>query len=226
MLQLLSMALLLLAIAQLRSGSPGAGRPRPRNHSGHVGMDGRALRQPHADGPGARPRPPLSPRAAGARPRHAGARRRADHARDRLRTGPPQGGARDPGIAAGLHGAQSGSGAAFARHIQAQAAAAPAKSRSSAPGRTAERDPARTAPPRNLRVAADCRTPWRTRDCARSACGGRTPTPTFGRSYVSAHNYGTQPHNVNLSHRFRTSRTKPGAWLAGTQRVTLPPGAR
>ena len=44
MLQLLSMALLILAIAQLRFGSPGAGRPRPRDHRGHLGMDGRPRR--------------------------------------------------------------------------------------------------------------------------------------------------------------------------------------
>ena len=62
-LQLVSMALLLLAIAQLRLGTPAqAGRDHVIMLDTSAWM-ARALRQSHADGCGARTRPPLSERA-------------------------------------------------------------------------------------------------------------------------------------------------------------------
>jgi hypothetical protein len=84
LLQLLSMALLLLAISQLRLGSPAqAGRD-------HVivldtfGLDGGALRESHPDGRGARTGSPISQGAARTRPGHAAASRRHGHAGNRV----------------------------------------------------------------------------------------------------------------------------------------------
>ena len=65
LLQLVSMALLLLAIAQLRAGQPGAGGARPRDRARHFVLDGGPLRQSHLDGCGARPGTPVSQGATG-----------------------------------------------------------------------------------------------------------------------------------------------------------------
>ena len=63
LLQLLSIALLLLAIAQLRFGAPCRRAARPRAHPGHFGVDGRlGDGADHPDGRGATARPAVHSR--------------------------------------------------------------------------------------------------------------------------------------------------------------------
>src|ERR1022692_2841772 len=71
-------------------------RPRPRDHSRNLGLDGSPLGQEPPHGTGPRPGPPLPPRSPVARPRHAGARRRPGDSRHRFRTRPPEDRSRHP----------------------------------------------------------------------------------------------------------------------------------
>ena len=110
-LQLVSMALLLLAIAQLRFGSPAqAGRDHVIVLETSSWMAARVGR-PHLDGRRPAARPPVLAGPPAARSRDAGAGRRSGHSRHGVRARPPQSGGRHPGFAAGLHGAQPGPGA-------------------------------------------------------------------------------------------------------------------
>ena len=182
-LQLLSMALLLLAIAQLRFGSPA---PAARDHV--IILDtsawmARALRQSHPDGCRARERARQYLHALPARDRVMLVRA------DALATPATAFEPDHKKVEAAIQASQPGSTAlnldqalAFARHMQAQDGRRAGEIAFVGTGRTA-RARSRHAP-RRRRICACCwcRTPWKTAACARSACGAPAPIRTSGRS--------------------------------------------
>ena len=111
---------------------------------------------------------------------------------------------------------------AFARHVQAQAGRRAGEIAFIGTGRTAERDPASSAPPpRNLRVLL---VPDAVENCGLRKIGmRRSPSgPDLWEIYVSAHNYGTRARVVTLSLDFGTP-SRPGRVAAGARALTLPP---
>ena len=191
-LQLVSMALLLLAIGAAALRLAGAGGARSRHRSRHFGLDGRALRQPHPDGPGPRTRPPVPARPARARPRHAGARRRPGHSGHRLRTGPRE----DRGRHRRLRGRAPPRSTSI-RRWPSRATFRHRKATGGRRNRLRRRGPhrrARSRRPRRCRAICACcwcRTPSRMPGSARSACGAPRHPPTLWEIYVSVHNYGS-----------------------------------
>ncbi len=111
---------------------------------------------------------------------------------------------------------------AFARHVQSQEGGRSGEIAYVGPGRTAPRDPASPAAPPHLRVLL-------VRDAVENAglrkVGMRrsASVPDLWEIYVSAHNYGTQPRVATISIDFGTPQAV-GRVPAGSQRVTLPPG--
>jgi hypothetical protein len=222
LLQLLSMALLLLAIAQLRVGTPlRAGRDHV------VLLDVSSW---------------MAARSAG--------RTLMDLARDRarryVRALPPQDrvmlvradGLATPATAfepdrakieAAISSSQPGATAlnldqalAAARHIQAQSGGRAGEIAFIGTGRVAERDSS-TAPPRNLRVilVADA-----VENCGLRRIGTRRSATDADKweIFVLARNYGTREHTVTVTLEFGTLQ-KPGRVPVGAQQVTIPPGA-
>jgi hypothetical protein len=112
---------------------------------------------------------------------------------------------------------------AFARHIQAQDGRRAGEIVFIGTGRTAERDPG-SAPelPRNLRVIpiADA-----IENCGLRRIGLRRSAtdPDLWEIYVSARNYGTQARTVTISLNFGPPQTA-GRVAAGSQRLNLKPG--
>ncbi|SPE30082.1 conserved membrane hypothetical protein [Candidatus Sulfopaludibacter sp. SbA6] len=227
-LQLASMALLLLAIAQLRLGSPA-----------QAGRDHVIILETSAW---------MSARTGGAR---SGSRTLMDLARDRahryLHALPardrvmlvradamatpvtafePDRGKIDAAIQASQPGATAlnlDQALTFARHVQSQAAGRAGEIAFVGAGRTLERDPgAAAAQPRNLRVLL---VPDAIENAGLRKIGMRRSAtdPDLWEIYVSAHNYGSQPRNVTLSIDFGPPG-KIGRVSGGAQRVTLPPG--
>jgi hypothetical protein len=111
----------------------------------------------------------------------------------------------------------------FARHIQAEAGGRAGEIVFVGSGRTVERDPAAPAPPKNLRVllVADS-----TENVGLRRIGMRRSSadPDLWQIYVLARNYGAQPRPVTLSIDFGPPG-KAGRVPAGTQTVALAPGA-
>jgi hypothetical protein len=223
LLQLLSMAMLLLAIAQLRLGSPAqAGRDHVIIVETSAWMAARAGNRTLMDLARDRARRYLQ-----ALP----ARDRAMIVRADALTTPATGFEPDRRKAeAAILASQPGTTAlnldqalAFSRHIQAAAAGRAGEIVFVGSGRTVERDPSAPAPPKNLRtlLVADSteNTGLRRIGMRRSATD-----PDLWQIYVSARNYGTKPRQVTLSIDFGPPGTA-GRVAAGTQQVALAPGA-
>ena len=223
LLQLVSMGLLLLAIAQLRVGSPAlAGRDHVIILDTSSWMAARS----------------------GNRTLMATAR---DRARQYLRALPARDrvmlvradGLATPATAfepdhrkvdAAIQASEPGSTAlnldqalAFARHMQGQDGRRVGEIAFIGPGRTAPRDPGTAAaPPRNLRVID---IPDNIENVGLRKIGmRRSPTQAdVWEIYVSAHNYGTRPHAVTLLLDFGPPG-KAGRVAAGSKPITLQPG--
>jgi len=226
-LQLISMALLLLAIAQLRLGTPAAA---PRDHvllletsawmNARAGRDARTLMDVARD--------------------RALAYVRAVPARDRIMlvradTLATPAGAFEPNrkkLEQAIYASQPGSTAlnldrafAFARQVQAQGGRHGGEIVFVGSGRIGERDAAeqQIQAPRNLRFlpVAD-----QAENCGLRKIGLRRSASEadLWEIFVSARNYGTAPRAVTLVLGFGPSGTT-AAVPVGTQRLVLPPGA-
>ncbi|MEI9977280.1 MAG: BatA and WFA domain-containing protein [Ignavibacteriota bacterium] len=111
---------------------------------------------------------------------------------------------------------------AFARHAQGQEGRSAGEIVFVGTGRTAERDPGMPAPPHNLRVLL---VPDAIENCGLRRVGMRRSTsePDVWQIYVSAHNYGTRPRNVNLQLDYGPPNVETRT-PAGSQALVLPPG--
>lgn len=111
---------------------------------------------------------------------------------------------------------------AFARHIQTQQGHRAGEIAFIGSGRTAESDSAAPAP-RNLRAIL---IPDSIENSGLRKVGLRRSAtePDVWEIYISAHNYGTKPRNATVSLNFGTQDLSTRA-PAGTQKVTLAPGA-
>jgi hypothetical protein len=110
---------------------------------------------------------------------------------------------------------------AFARHIQSQEGRRAGEIAFIGAGRTADFDPASAGPePRNLRVIS---IPDAIGDCGLRKIGMRRSTaePEIWEIYVSAHNYGSAPRSATLSLEFGSGA---GRVPAGSHELALPGG--
>lgn len=112
---------------------------------------------------------------------------------------------------------------AFARHVQSQTGRRAGEIAYIGPGRTAEHDPAAAAPPRNLRLLL---VPDAIENCGLRKIGMRRSAadPDTWEIYVSVHNYGTRPRNVTLTLNYGPPNTAART-AAGSSHLLLPPGA-
>ena len=113
---------------------------------------------------------------------------------------------------------------AFARHVQAQQGGRSGEIAFIGTGRTSERDPATAAaPPHNLRVI---QIPDAIENAGLRKIGMRRSTtdPDVWEIYVSVRNYGAQARNATLSLDFGPPG-RTGRFGIGTQHLTLPPAA-
>jgi hypothetical protein len=221
-LQLVSMALLVLALAQVRFGAPAmAGRDHVIVLDTSAWMAARSGNRTLMDVARQMARDYL--RAVPARDRVMLVRADAlatpatpfepDHAR----------------VEAAILASQPGSTAlnldqalAFARHAQGQDGRTAGEIAFVGTGRTAERDPGTAAPPRNLRVLL---VPDAIENCGLRKVGMRRSAtqPDVWEIYVSAHNYGTRPRNVNLLLDYGPPNADTRV-PAGSQALLLPAG--
>jgi len=221
-LQLLSMALLVLAIGQLRWGAPmEAGRDHVLLLDTSAWMAARSGNRTLMDL--ARDRARRYLRALPARDRVMLVRA------DALATPAT---AFEPDrrkIEAAIQASQPGATAlnldqafAFARHIQSQAGGRAGEIAFIGTSRVADPESAAPAPPRNLRVLL---VPDPIENCGLRKIGMRRAAadPGLWEIYVSARNYGTRPRNVNLALDFGPGGAT-GRVAAGFQQLTLPPG--
>jgi hypothetical protein len=221
-LQLASMALLLLAMAQLRFGTPAeAGRDHVMVLDTSAWMAARA---------GNRTLMETARQSAREYLRAVPARDRVMLVRaDALATPATAFEPDHKKIESAIAASQPGSTAlhldqalAFARHVQGQSGRRSGEIVFIGAGRTAESEPGAAAPPRNLRVLP---VPETIENCGLRKIGMRRSAtdPDLWEIYVSAHNYGTRPHNVNLLLDFgppnEATRT-----AAGSAPLLLPPG--
>jgi len=111
----------------------------------------------------------------------------------------------------------------FARHVQSQTGGRSGEIAFAGSGRTIERDPSAGAPPRNLRVLQVQDT---VENVGLRKIGVRRSVtdPDSWEIYVSAHNYGSQPRNVSIGLDFGPPG-KIGRVPIGSQRVLLGAGA-
>jgi hypothetical protein len=110
---------------------------------------------------------------------------------------------------------------AFARHIQAEAGGRAGEIVFAGSGRVAERDPAAPPPPKNLRVLQVADSVENT-GLRRVGMRRASADPDLWEIYVSARNYGTHPRTVTMSIDFGP----PGQRVpAGSRQVTLAPGS-
>jgi hypothetical protein len=224
LLQLISMALLLLAVAQLRVGTP---EQAGRNHivilDSSAWMAARSGNRTLMDT--VRERARRYVRALPARDRVMLVRA------DGLAT-PATAFERDRrAVEAAIDASVPGSTAlnldqalAFASHIQAQEGGRAGEITYIGPGRTAVRDQAGSfVPPSRLRAVL---VPDTVENAGLRKVGMRRSTndPDLWEIYVSAHNYGAEPRTVTLSIDFGTPQAA-GRVAAGSERLTLPPGA-
>jgi hypothetical protein len=112
---------------------------------------------------------------------------------------------------------------AFARHVQSQTGRQAGEIAYIGPGRIAEHDPAAAAPPRNLRLLL---IPDAIENCGLRKIGMRRSAadPATWEIYVSAHNYGTRPRNVTLTLNYGPPDVATRT-AAGSSQLLLPPGA-
>src|SRR6185369_6088496 len=198
LLQLASMALLLLAIAQLRLGTPErAGREHVIILETSAWMAARSGRTTLMEQ--ARDRARRYLRALPARDRVMLVRG------DALATPATAFEPDHKKIEAAIQASQPGSTAlnldqalVFARHAQSQEGGRIGEIAFIGSGRTIERDPENSAaPPKNLRVLL-VSDPVENAGLRKIGMRRSTTDPDLWEIYISAHNYGTQPRNVNL----------------------------
>ena len=222
-LQLLSMALLLLAIAQLRLGTPArAGRDHViiletsawmAARSGKTTLmelaRDRARRYLHALP--SRDRVMLVRADAMATPATA-----FEPDRRKVETAIQSS---EPGAALNLDQAL-----AFARHVQSQEGGRAGEIAFVGSGRTIERDPENAAAtPRNLRVLL-VSDPVENAGLRKIGMRRSATDPDLWEIYISTHNYGTRPRDVTLAIDFGPPGAN-GRIPAGSQHLTLPAGA-
>jgi hypothetical protein len=111
----------------------------------------------------------------------------------------------------------------FARRIQSQGGRLAGEIAFIGTGRTSERDAPRAPLPRNLRVLA---IPDAIENCGLRKIGMRRSAtePDLWEIYVSAHNYGAAPRTLTLSLNFGPPDPRLRT-AAGIQRITIAPGA-
>jgi len=221
LLQLLSMALLLLAIAQLRFGTPAlAGRDHVIVLDTSSWMLARSGRGTLMDIARQRARQYL--RALPARDRVMLVR--ADALATPVTPFEPDRKKVDAAILASQPGSTAlnlNQALSFARHMQSQEGRRAGEIAFIGPGRTAESGPGSSPPPRNLRVISIADN---VENCGLRKIGMRRSgtDPALWEIYVSAHNYGTAPRTVTVSLDFGTPQVV-GRVAVGSQRLTLPP---
>jgi len=222
-LQLVSMALLLLAIAQLRLGAPASA---PRDHvlilDTSAWMAARTSNRTLMDL--ARERARAYIRAVPARDRIMLVR--ADALTTPATAFEPDRRKLETAIAESHPGATAlnlGQALAFARQIQAQSGRRAGEVVFVGAGRLAEKEPGALGL-RNLRFLS---VPDNIENIGLRRIGVRRSAtdPDVWEIYVSVRNYGAAPHTVALSLSFGPSVEGPGNLPAGLQRMTLPPGA-
>jgi len=223
LLQLVSMGLILLAIAQLRLGSPlAAGRDHVIVLDTSSWMAARSGNRTLMDVARERARQYL--RALPARDRVMLVR--ADAMATPATSFEPD----HKKVEAAIAASQPGSTAlnldqalVFSRHIQGQDGRRAGEIAFIGPGRTAPRDPAGTSLPRNLRVITipDNVENVGLRKVGMRRAGGDSDTWEI---FASVRNYGARPHTVNLSLDFGPPG-RAGRVAAGAQSLTLAPGA-
>lgn len=223
LLQLVSMGLLLLAIAQLRLGSPlAAGRDHVIVLDTSSWMAARSGNRTLMDVARDRARQYL--RALPARDRVMLVR--ADAMATPATSFEPD----HKKVEAAIAASQPGSTAlnidqalVFSRHIQGQDGRRAGEIAFIGPGRTAPRDPAGSSLPRNLRVITipDNVENVGLRKVGMRRAGGDSDTWEI---FASVRNYGARPHTVNLSLDFGPPG-HAGRVAAGAQSVTLAAGA-
>ena len=110
----------------------------------------------------------------------------------------------------------------FARHVQGQDGRQAGEIAFIGTGHTAEHDAGTFTPPRNLRVLL---IPDAIENCGLRKVGLRRSAtdPDTWEIYVSAHNYGTRARNVTVMLDFGTPNAT-GRTAAGSQPLALPPG--
>ena len=223
LLQLLSMALLLLAIGQLRLGTPLlAGRDHVVILDVSSWMAARSGNRTLMDL--ARDRARRYVRALPARDRVMLVR--ADGLATPATSFEPDHGKIEAAIDASTPGSTAlnvDQALAAARHIQAQSGGRRGEIAFVGTGRIAERDPAAPAPPGNLRLLL---IPDAIENCGLRRIGMRRSATDadLWEIFVLAHNYGAQPHTVTVSIEYGTP-ARPGRVPAGSQQLTLAPGS-
>ncbi len=222
-LQLASMALLLLAMAQLRWGAPAlAGRDHVIILETSAWMAARSGNRSLMDLARDRARQYL--RALPARDRVMLVR--ADALATPATAFEPDRGKLEAAIAASQPGATAlnlDQALAFASHIQSQEGRRAGEIAVVGTGRTAGRDPGATPPPPpNLRVLF---VPDAIENCGLRKVGARRSAtdPGLWEIYVSARNYGTAARTVTLSLDFGLPG-EAGRVAAGSRHLLLPPG--
>ena len=222
LLQLVSMALLLLAIAQLRLGTPAqAGRDHvivldtsawmAARSGNRTLMDVARDRARHISRP--------CPRATAS----CWCAPTAGHSGHRLRSRPQENRGRHHRLAARLHGAQSRSGAGLRAPHSGAGRPPRRRDRLHRPGRTAPRDPGTAALPRNLRVIS---IPDNVENVGLRKVGMRRSgaDSELWEIYVAVRNYGARPRTVTLSLDFGPPGPA-GRVAAGSRPLTLAAGA-
>ncbi|HLK67439.1 MAG TPA: BatA and WFA domain-containing protein [Bryobacteraceae bacterium] len=223
-LQLVSMALLLLAIAQLRLGTPArAGRDHVMILETSAWMAARSGKTTLMDL--ARDRARRYLRALPGRDRVMLVRA------DALATPATAFEPDRAKIEAAIQSSEPGSTAlnldqalAFARHVQSQGGGRAGEIAFIGSGRTSERDPEiAAAAPRNMRVLMVSDT---VENAGLRKIGMRRSNtePDLWEIYISTRNYGTRSRDVNLTIDFGPPGNN-GRIPAGSQHLTLPPGA-
>jgi hypothetical protein len=223
LLQLASMALLLLALAQVRFGSPAmAGRDHVMVLDTSAWMAARS---------GNRTLMEIARQTARDYLRAAPARDRVMLVRaDALATPATPFEPDHERVEAAIQASQPGSTAlnldqalAFARHAQQQEGRRAGEIVFIGAGRTAERDPAAPPPPRNLRVLL---VPDAIENCGLRKVGMRRSAtePDLWEIYVSAHNYGDRARTVTLLLDYGPPNAATRA-PAGSAALVLQPGS-
>jgi hypothetical protein len=221
-LQLASMALLLLALAQLRFGAPAlAGRDHVMVLDTSAWMAARSGNRTLMDIARQNARDYL--RAVPARDRVMLVRA------DALATPATAFEPDHRKVEAAIQASQPGSTAlnldqalAFARHVQGQEGRRAGEIAFIGAGRTAEREAGAPPPPRNLRVLL---VPDAIENCGLRKIGLRRSAtdPDLWEIYVSTHNYGTRARNVTLLLDFGPPNVDTRA-AVGSQALSLQPG--
>jgi hypothetical protein len=222
LLQLVSMALLLLALAQVRFGSPAtAGRDHVMVLDTSAWMAARSGNRTLMD---------IARQTARDYLRAVPSRDRVMLVRaDALSTPATSFEPDHKKVEAAIQASQPGSTAlnldqalAFARHVQGQDGRRAGEIAFIGTGRTAERDPGISTPPRNLRLLL---VPDAIENCGLRKVGMRRSAtdPDLWEIYVSAHNYGTRARTVTLLVDFGPPNAGARA-PAGSQSLLLPAG--